>query len=138
MILKKLLILLLSLVIGVYSLSALARKQEYPEVTENGLHRVHDSQMAIVYAKPGADLAPYSRVILQEPIVAFKKNWKRDQWARSASKLNTSSRVNTQKIEQDLAQELETVFTEALNSGGYTVVTKAEDDVLQFARSLST
>jgi hypothetical protein len=128
--LKKSLILLLSLVIAVYSLSALARKQDYPEVTEDGLHRVNDSKLAIVYVEPGADLSPYSRVIIWEPTVAFKKNWKRDQWSRSASRLNTSSRVNTRKIKQDLAQEFETILTEAMNSGGYEVVTEAADDVL--------
>jgi hypothetical protein len=128
--LRKSLILLLSLVFAVYSLSALARKQDYPEVTEDGLHRVHDSKFAIVYAEPGADLSPYSRVIIQEPTVAFKKNWKRDQWSRSASRLNTSSRVNTRKIKQDLAQEFETILTEAMNSGGYEVVTDAADNVL--------
>jgi hypothetical protein len=128
--LKKSLILLLSLVIAVYSLSALARKQEYPEVTEDGLHRVHDSKLAAVYAKPGADLSPYSRVIILEPTVAFKKNWKRHQWSRSASKLNTSSRVNTKKIKKELAQEFETILAEALNSGGYEVVTDAADNVL--------
>ena len=128
--LKKSLILLFSLLIAVYSLNALAKKQEYPEVTEDGLHLVHDSKMAIVYAEPGANLALYSRVILLEPTVAFKKNWDRDQRSRSASKLSTSSRVNTEKIKQDLADEFEAVFTEALNSGGYEVVTEAADDVL--------
>jgi len=128
--LNKSLILLLSLAIAVYSLSALAKKQEFPEVTEDGLHRVHDAEMAIVYAEPGANLAQYSRVILLEPTVAFKKNWERDQRHGSASKLSTSARVNTKKIKQDLADEFATVFTEALNSGGYEVVTEAADDVL--------
>jgi hypothetical protein len=134
--LKKSLMLLLSLVVAVYSLSALAKKQEYPEVTEDGLRRVHDSRMAVVYAEPGADLAPYKRVILLEPTVAFKKNWARDQRSRSASKLSTSSRVNTTKIKKDLAAEFETVFTEALNSGGYEVVTEAADDVLSSRPSI--
>ncbi len=134
--LKNSLILLFSLLIAVYSLNALAKKQEYPEVTEDGLHLVHDSKMAIVYAEPGADLAPYSRVILLEPTVAFKKNWARDQRSRSASKLSTSSRVNTKKIKQDLADEFEAIFTEALNSGGYEVVTEAADDVLLIRPSI--
>ena len=127
---KKSQILLLSLVLAVYSLSTLAKEQEWPEVTEDGLHRVHDSKMAIVYAEPGADLAPYSQVIIEEPTVAFKKNWARDQRSRSASKMSTSARVNTTRIKKDLAAEFETVFAEALNSGGYEVVTEAADNVL--------
>jgi hypothetical protein len=134
--LKKSLILLLSLVIAVYSVSALAKDQEWPEVTEDGLHRVHDSKMAIVYVEPGADLAPYSRVIILEPTVAFKKNWARDQRSRSASKLSTSARVNTKRIKKDLAEEFETVFTDALNGGGYEVTTEAADDVLLIRPSI--
>ena len=37
--------------------TAIAKQEELPEVTEDGLHRVPDSKMAIVYAEPGADLA---------------------------------------------------------------------------------
>jgi len=133
---KKFPIFFLSLILVVYSLNALAKEQEWPEVTEDGLHRVHDSKMAIVYIEPGADLASYKRVIIVEPTVAFKKNWARDQRSRSASKMSTSARVNTKKIKQTLAEEFETVFTEALNSGGYQVVTEAADDVLLIRPSI--
>ena len=37
---KKSPIFIFSLVLAVYSLSALAKKQDWPEVTEDGLHRV--------------------------------------------------------------------------------------------------
>lgn len=128
--LNKITVLLLSFVFAVYSMSALAKKQEWPEVTEDGLHRVHDSKLAIVYAEPGADLSIYSKVIILEPTVAFDKNWERNQRHGSASKLSTSSRVNTKKIKKDLAVEFMEVFTETLISGGYEVVTEADDDVL--------
>ena len=134
--LKKSPILLFSLVFAVYSLTAIAKKPELPEVTEDGLHRVHDSKMAIVYVEPGADFAPYNRVMLLEPTVAFKKNWERDQRSRSASKLSTSSRVNIKKIKQDLADEFNTVFTEALANGGYELVEEAADDVLLIRPSI--
>ena len=125
---KRPLIILLSIILAAYSVSALAKKQQWPEVTEDGLHRVHDSEMAIVYAEPGADLAPYSKVIILEPTVAFDKHWERNQRYGSASKLSTSSRVNTKKIKQDLAAEFMEVFTETLIAGGYEVVTEADDD----------
>ncbi len=134
--LKKSPILLFSLVFAAYSLTTIAKKDEFPEVTEDGLHRVHDSEMAIVYVEPGADFAPYKRVILLESTVAFKKNWARDQRSRSASKLSTSARVNTKKIKQELADEFETVFTEALRNGGYEVVEEAADDVLLIRPSI--
>lgn len=110
--------------------SVFAKDQQWPEVTEDGLHRVHDSKLALVYAEPGADLASYQRVNLMEATVAFKKNWERDQRSRSASKLSTSSRVNTKKIKQQLADEFAAVFTGKLQSGGYEVVDETADDVL--------
>ncbi len=133
---NKLLILPLSMLLALFSLSTVAADNEWPEITEDGLHRVHDSKLAIVYAEPGADLGPYKRVIMMEPTVAFKKNWARDQRSRSASRLSASSTVNTSKIKKDLAKEFEAVFTETLNSGGYEVVEEADEDVLLIRGSI--
>jgi hypothetical protein len=119
-----------SLLAMVLAQNVFAKDQEWPEVTEDGLHRVHDSKLALVYAEPGADLAFYQRVNLMEATVAFKKNWERDQRSGSASKLSTSSRVNTKKIKQQLAEEFTAVFTDKLQSGGYEVVDEIADDVL--------
>ena len=122
----KITILVLGLLAG---LSASAREKTAPAIVD-GLHLVPGTQLGLVYAEPEADLSVYSKLLLIDAQVAFKKNWDRDQRSRSASKLSTSSRVNTKKIKQDLAEEFEAVFTEALNSGGYEVVTEAADDVL--------
>jgi len=122
--------LLTSLLAMVLAQNVCAKDQEWPEVTEDGLHRVHDSKLALVYVEPGADLSFYQRVNLMDATVAFKKNWERDQRSRSASKLSTSSRVNMKKIKQQLADEFAVVFTEKLQSGGYEVVDETADDVL--------
>jgi hypothetical protein len=113
-----------------FTLSVSAGDEDWPEFTEDGLQRVHDSKLAIVYVEPGADLSGYNRVKMTEATVAFKKNWERNQRSRSASKLSTSTRVNTSKIKKQLAQEFDTVFTETLNSGGFPVVDEVADDVL--------
>ena len=130
---RKSLIALFSLVLVCYSLTGFAKKQELPEVNEDGLHLVKDSKMAIVYVEPGADLAVYKRVMLLTPEVAFKKNWERDLKSRSASKI---SRVNTKKIKKDLAEEFETMFAETLSSGGYEMVEEAAEDVLLIRPSI--
>ena len=106
-----------------------AKKQELPEVTEDGLHRVHDSKAAIVYAEPGASLAPYQRIKLLDAYVAFKKNWERDQRSASADPLRLSSK-DIERIKNNLASEFNSVFTEVLNEGGFPVVDEAGDDVL--------
>ena len=108
---------------------AMAKEQELPEVTEDGLHRVPDSKMAIVYAEPEADLSGYQKVQLLEAYVAFKKNWARDQRSSSIDPLSVTS-GDVERIKNRLAEEFRAVFTAVLEEGGYPVVDAAGDDVL--------
>jgi len=107
--------------------SAIAKEKELPEVTEDGLHRVHDSKMAIVYAEPEADLSGYRNVQLLDAYVAFKKNWERDK--RSSSMVRVTSK-DMEEMKKRLAGEFQAVFTQTLEEGGYPVVNEAGDDVL--------
>ena len=109
--------------------TAIAKQEELPQITEDGLHRVADSKMAIVYAEPGADLAQYERIQLMDAYVAFKKNWARDQRSRSADKLRVTSR-DVEKIKTDLAKEFQEVFRKTLEDGGYEIVDESGEDVL--------
>jgi len=120
----------LFLLFATASMSVMAGKQKLPEVTEDGLVRVHNAQLAIVYAEPGADLSGYTKMMLVEPEIAFKKNWERNMRSGSASKLSTSTRVNTTKIKKQLAEEFNTVFSSKLISSGYELVAEPADDVL--------
>jgi len=108
---------------------AIAKQEELPQITEDGLHRVADSKMAIVYAEPGADLVQYKRIQLLDAYVAFKKNWARDQRSRSADKLSVTSR-DVEKIKTNLAKEFQQVFRKTLEDGGYEIVDEAGEDVL--------
>lgn len=109
--------------------AALAQKQELPEVTEDGLHRVPDSKLAVVYAEPEADLSQYTRVKLMDAYVAFKKNWARDQRSRSVDRLSVTPR-DVEKIKDTLAREFHEVFRQTLEDGGYAVVDETGEDVL--------
>lgn len=102
---------------------------ELPEVTEDGLHLVPNSRMAVVYAEPGADVSVYQKVQLLEAYVAFKKNWERDQRSRSAQPLSLTSK-DIDRIKTDLAREFQKEFTSVLEDGGYPVVDEAAPDVL--------
>ncbi|MEJ2385050.1 MAG: DUF3313 family protein [Xanthomonadales bacterium] len=108
--------------------TALARKDPLPEVTEDGLHLVPDSKMAIVYVEPGADLEPYRRVKLLDAYVAFKKNWERDH--RSAGTLLRVSPSDMNRIKDRMSAEFRDVFTRVLEEGGYPVVEESGADVL--------
>lgn len=106
-----------------------AKTQELPEVTEDGLHRVPDTKMAIVYAEPGAELTQYKRVKLLEPAVAFKKNWARDQRRNSVDPLRITAN-DIEKIKQSLSSEFHEVFRKTLEEGGYELVDETGEDVL--------
>lgn len=106
-----------------------AKKQELPEVTEDGLHLLKDSKLAIVYAEPGATLAGYDKVLLLDAYVAFKKNWLRDQRSSSVTPMSVTAK-DMDRIRARLAEGFRDVFTETLVESGFPVVTEAADDVL--------
>ena len=113
---------------GVFTAVWASKKQELPEVTEDGLHRIHEGRMALVYADPGADLSYYNRIHLVEAYVAFRKNWERDQRTRSATGRLRSSDI--EKIKTSLAEEFHAVFRDELEKGGYVLTDEAADDVM--------
>jgi hypothetical protein len=58
---------------------SLQAKEEPPEISHDGLHRLHDTKVALAYAKPDADFSVYNRLVILDCHVAFKKNSQRDQ-----------------------------------------------------------
>lgn len=120
---------LIVLVMSAIAASAVAKEQDLPDVTEDGLHKVPDSRMAVVYADPQADLSGYRKVQLLDAYVAFKKNWERNQRSSSARPYNVTSN-DIERIKKSLAEEFASVFTEVLQEGGYPVVGEAGDEVL--------
>ena len=100
---------------------------DLPEITEEGLHKLKDTDLGLVYALPDADLSIYNRVRLLEPSVAFKKNWQRDQNRGQSFKVKTS---DMEKIKAGVAELFMEVFTEELTEGGYELTEEAGEDVL--------
>jgi hypothetical protein len=120
---KSLTVLLLGLGLS-YSIQA---GDDLPEVTEEGLHKLKDTGLGLVYAVPDADLSVYGRVKLLEPSVAFKKNWQRDQNRGPSVKVRTS---DMESIKSGVAELFMEVFTEELVEGGYELTDEAGGDVL--------
>jgi len=124
-------LLVIILFLSIVTVAAAAKKQEPPQVTEDGLHLVPDSKLALVYVDPEADLASYSKVHLVEATVAFKKNWARDQRRDAGS--SPSRRISDkdiEKIKSSLAEEFHTVFKTELEENGYELSDIARDDVM--------
>lgn len=123
---KKLLTILSLAVLGIVSVTATAK--DIPEYTVEGLKLVPGTKnIAVVWAEVGADLAQYDRVYLVEPYVAFKKNWQRDQNRSSSLRVSSS---DMDRIKIGLKELFMEVFTEELETGGYTLTNERAEDVL--------
>lgn len=118
---------LLALVLGLaLGLPAWAG-DDLPEITEEGLHKLKDTNLGLVYAHPEADLSVYQRIKLLEPSVAFKKNWQRNQNRSYSFKVKSS---DMERIKADLSALFLEVFTEELTEGGYQLTDEIAEDVL--------
>jgi len=102
-------------------------KKDLPAVNDDGMVLVENSELASVYADPGADLGIYKRFILLDASVSFKKNWQRDQNFPNPLKVKTS---DMEKIQQDVAGLFREVFTKELVDGGYAMADEPGPDVL--------
>ena len=114
-------------VLGIATISPAWSKSK-PAVDSEGMELVKDSELATVYADPGADLSIYNSIWLQDATVAFKKNWQRDQ-----RRTSTRMRVRTsdmERIQDDVATLFREVFIKELTEGGYQLVEQAGEDVL--------
>ena len=106
-------------------------KEEPPEVTHDGLHRVQDSKAAIGYIKPDADFGAYNRLLILDCHVAFKKNWQRDKNREATTLSQRVKDSDMERIKEDMANLFLEVFVEELDTkGGYEVVDKIGEDVL--------
>lgn len=104
-----------------------AASDKLPEVTVDGLHHLSDTELAIVYTQPGADLGQYNKVYLADAHVAFKKNWQRDQNAGGRIGVTAS---DMEMMKTELAAMFREVFATTLQDGGYELVTARGEDVL--------
>lgn len=108
---------------------ALAKGDELPQVTAEGLHRVQDSKLAIVYADPAADLSIYDSVKILEPYVAFRKDWERKHRTSATNTFPVNAR-DVERMKATMAKEFNEVFTQVLTEGGYAVTDQAADNVM--------
>jgi len=111
-----------------FSIAVAATDENPPEVTVDGLKRVKNTQMAMVYAKPNVDLSQYNRIYLAEPRIAFTKNWLK---AQNSIPNQTVTKEDMQRVRAELATLFMEIFREELqNNGGYVLVDGVAEDVL--------
>lgn len=120
------------IVVAAFSLalaSTTLAETEPPEVTIDGLHRIHDTEMSLVYALPGTDLSGFNRVYLVEPQVNFVNGYLRAHNQRDPR--NRLTEQDLQRMREDLARIFMEEFTDELqNNAGYVLVDGLAEDVL--------
>jgi len=96
---------------------------EPPETSIDGLQLKKTKNLDLVYVKPGATLAAYTKVWLDPAEVAFSKDWEPPRQFTDKDR---------EKIRTGLAEEFLKVFTKELQEkGGYQIVNSAGPDVLR-------
>ena len=118
---------ILTLLFSFTTMSPAWAKKDLPAFNDEGMELVKNSDLATVYADPGADLSIYNRVMLLDATVAFKKNWKRNQNRSNSLKVRDSDMV---KIEEEVAEIFREVFTKELVDGGYEIADEEGEGVL--------
>jgi hypothetical protein len=101
---------------------------EPPPQSPDGLDLVKSKNVGILYARPGATLQSYKRVMLDDVEVAFDKRFTRDH-----REVNANDR---ERIRNDLAEEFRRVFTEELEDGGYEIAQAQAPDVLRVSAAI--
>jgi len=118
---------IVALALAIATVSPAWAKKNLPAINDEGMELVKNSDLATVYADPGADLSIYNRIWLQDATVAFKKNWQRDQNRGHSLKVQNK---DMERIKIDVATLFREIFTEELLDGGYELVEENGDDVL--------
>ena len=117
---------------GLFAISApIAEAQKKPPTEWDGLQKVDAKRFDLAYLLPGADFKAYTKVMIDPPEAAFRKNWQKDH--------NSSYRSLDMRITDDEAREMleavQTTFNEIITQtykeNGYEVVTTPAPDVMR-------
>jgi hypothetical protein len=95
--------------------------------TEGGLQKIDVKGLDVVYARPGATLAGYTKVLLKPISVSFHKDWAKNMASGTNRQISASDQ---QRIRDNLAKLVHEELVKELNAGGYSLVTSPGDDVL--------
>ena len=92
------------------------------------MERIEDSRVAAAYINPDADFSVFQRVMIMDPLVAFRSNRQRDQ---NRSRTRNVRASDMERIKADVAALFKQVFIERLEADeGFEVVDVLDYDVL--------
>ncbi len=120
---------LLLLTACLMTVGGLQASDDWPETTIDGLHRVPDTRLDVIYALPGTDLSQFNRIYLVEPNVSFVGGYLQAHNQRHPR--NPLKESDLQEMRTALARIFVEEFTDELqNNAGYVVVDGSASDVL--------
>ena len=121
----------LAAIFVVTALAGAAIAASTPPPMWDNLVRVPTKKFDAAYILPGADFRPYTKVILDAPEVAFKKDFQRDY-------NNTTMSLGSRITDSDMREAMERVrtgfegvFTEAYTQAGWQIATAPAADTLR-------
>ena len=118
-----------ALLIGSAAITAQAANS--PE-SWSGLVEVNARQFDSAFLLPGADFRPYTKVMLDEPQVAFRDNWLRSVNSGSGSRARTRvTEADAERILATVSTNTTDIFAREFERAGFKVVTAAGPDVLR-------
>ena len=68
-----------------------AAKDNLPQIDDDGLHLLKNTNVRAAYAKPGATFDAYSKVLILDCFVQFKEDWQKDY---NLQRIGLSGRVS--------------------------------------------
>lgn len=103
-------------------------------MSHDGLQKIKVKGLDLAYARPGASLAGYDKLIIDPVEVAFRKDWDPTRTG-SRTKLDPKER---ESIRSGVATIVQEEFAKEIGKGGtYQVVTEAGPDVLRLRASIA-
>jgi hypothetical protein len=117
------------------SLSIPAAAAKAP-ATWDGLVQVKSKRADLVYLQPEADFRGYSKVMIDTPEIAFRKNWQRDYNRNTVSLGGRISDEDVRKALDVATQGFATILADAYTKAGYQVVAAPGADVLRLSTAV--
>jgi hypothetical protein len=99
--------------------------------TWDGLVQVKAKKLALGYLRPDADFRAYTKVMFDQPQIAFDKDWQRDFNRSTMSLAGRVSDSDVRDAVEEAKKSVSKIFPERFAQEGYQVVTEPGPDVLR-------
>jgi hypothetical protein len=126
---RSLAVVFLALIMAAASAPTLVMAQD-EKTTWDNLQLVKSGRSQRLYLLPGVSFQPYSKILLDTPEVAFRKNWMRD-FNQSRSLSMRVDQADIDRVSREVSSSFGAILAEQYQKAGYQVVRAPGPDVLR-------